>query len=84
MRLCIVAVRDLQVKAFSRPIFVPSTGVAVRSFRDEVNRVHESNDMNRHPEDFVLFQLGFFDEDTGRFENLDHPDQLALGSAMKE
>ena len=57
------AVKDRALDAFMQPFFVDSIGVAVRSFSDEVNRAESP--MNSHPEDYDLYHVGFFDEDTG-------------------
>lgn len=61
----VCAVRDAAAKAFNRPFTAPSTGVAIRSFASEVNRVDAANLMNTHPSDFELYEVGTFDEDTG-------------------
>lgn len=61
--LIVCAVRDSAVNAFSRPFFVPAVGAAVRAFGDEVSRV--DSDMHKHPEDFELYELGTFDEESG-------------------
>lgn len=82
MQLIVVAVRDSAVDAFMRPFFVPSTGMAIRSFRDEVNRA--DSEMAKHPQDYELFQLGMFDEDTGRFSNAEAPRSLIRGADCKE
>lgn len=63
--LKIVSVRDSAMNAFGRPIFVPSLGVAIRSFTDEVNRKDDNNQMNVHPDDFELFEIGEFEEADG-------------------
>lgn len=76
MRTVIVSVRDSAVAAFGRPAFVPSSAAAVRSFKDEVNRKDANNEMNKHPSDFILFELGFFDEQSGKFDM--HPEPLQL------
>lgn len=68
MKSVVVSVLDTAMKAFGRPVFVPTIGVAVRSFTDEVNRKAEDNQMYRHPEDFQLWILAEFDEDQGVFE----------------
>jgi len=60
--LVMCAVRDSAVNAFARPFCVPSTAVAIRGFRDEVNR--KGSEMNNHPADYELFEVGMFDEDT--------------------
>lgn len=67
-KLVVVAVHDSAVQAFNRPFYVPSVGVAMRSFSDEVNRKAEGNTMNEHPSDFTLHMLGVFDEDSGIFD----------------
>lgn len=73
MNLVIVSVMDTAVGAYGRPIFVQSTAVAVRSFSDEVNRVDANNEMNKHPEDFYLYEIGSFDDSTGDLKPLDNP-----------
>lgn len=66
-KLQILAVYDVAVGAFMRPMFVPSKGVAVRSFQDEVG--NKESPMNKHPEDYSLMFLGVYDEETGSFED---------------
>lgn len=70
MKLVMLAVLDSACESFARPMFVPAIGVAVRSFTDEVNRKGEDNMLNAHPEHFSLFELGLYDDVTGRFELL--------------
>ena len=59
------AVKDSAVQAFNRPFFVPTTAVATRSFTDEVNRNATDNQMFAHPDDFELWEVGRFDDETG-------------------
>lgn len=77
----VCAVRDSAAELYGQPIFVPSRGVALRSFADEVNRVAADNPLNQHPEDFVLYELGVFDESSGFF-NCHEPQQLARGKDL--
>lgn len=65
---CFVSVFDSAVQAYAPPVLVPSTGIAVRSFTDEVNRNDANNALFRHPDDFELRLLALFDENTGIFE----------------
>jgi hypothetical protein len=83
MKMVICSIRDSAADAYGRPFFLPSVGVAIRSFTDEVNRSSEDNQIYQHPEDFDLFELGEFDDTTGRFVLLDTPKQLALGRMVK-
>ena len=83
MKMVICSIRDSAADAYGRPFFLPSVGVAIRSFTDEVNRPSEDNQIYQHPEDFDLFELGEFDDTSGRSTLLDVPKQLALGRMVK-
>lgn len=72
MKRLMIAVRDSAAAAFNTPFCAPSTGLAIRSFRDEVNRKADGNLMNTHPEDFELYQVGEYDEDTGTVIPCEH------------
>lgn len=62
--LVVVAIRDRALDAFMQPWFVPSEGLAIRAFQDEVN--NKDAPMNKHPEDYELFRIGTFDDRTGQ------------------
>lgn len=68
MRLEIFAVFDSAAGCFNRPFFLPSKGVAIRSFTDEVNRDAPDNSLFHHASDFTLHSFGVFDDNTGSFE----------------
>lgn len=72
----VVAVRDRAMDAFMQPFFVPSIGMALRSFGDEVNR--SESPMYSHPEDYDLYQIGSYDDATGALSPIP-PHQLAIG-----
>lgn len=61
----IVALKDTAARVFGTPFFVQATAQAVRSLRDEVNSKESTSDVNRHPDDFELYMVGEFDEDSG-------------------
>lgn len=61
----IVALRDSAARVYGLPFVVQATAHAVRSLRDEVNSKEATSDVARHPEDFELYELATFDEDTG-------------------
>ena len=79
----ICTVKDRAADAFGRPMFVPSTGVAIRSFSDEINRNNADNQLYNHPDDFDLYELGQFDDNTGLFALHDQPKLLSLGKQVK-
>lgn len=81
MRYKILAVRDRAIDSYGQPFFTASVGGAIRSFADEINRRAENNQLNKHPEDFDLFLLGEFDDQTGEFDGT-RPAQVAVGKDL--
>lgn len=75
----VYSVRDSKAESYGTPIFLPTDGLALRAFEDQVQR--EGSPLYDHPEDFCLFLLGTFDEHTGRLEPLEQP--KSLGQAVE-
>ena len=67
MHLFVVCVKDRAAEVFNRPFFVPHRNVAIRDFTDEVNRAAADNQLNKHPDDFDLYLLGEFNDNSGEF-----------------
>jgi hypothetical protein len=67
MHLFVVCVKDRAAEVFNRPFFVPHRNVAIRDFTDEVNRSAADNQLNKHPDDFDLYLLGEFNDNSGEF-----------------
>ena len=84
MRLNVCSVRDAKLGTFAQPFFMMNDAAAVRAFGD---LVRDSRTMvAQHPNDFVLFCLGSFD-DAGQL----NPEELgprhvidALSMVVKE
>lgn len=87
MKLNIFSVKDRAAGAFGRPFFLPTTGLAIRGFTDEVNRrTHENgvqNDMHVHADDFELYELGEFDDEHGVISLHERPKLLLLAKQAK-
>lgn len=83
MILYVISVKDRAADAYGRPAYVPSLGVGIRSFTDEVNRGDRENQMYNHPDDFDLYDLGTFDDSTGLFSLHDIPKVICLGKQVK-
>ena len=74
-RLFAMAVKDRALDAFTAPFFVQAVGQGERMLKDEAMR--EDSQLGKHPEDFDLYLLGTWFDDSGRFESFDVP-QLVL------
>lgn len=78
MKLVIVAIRDKQMNGYAAPMAVPTIGIAMRAFMQQCNDANTQ--LNKNPEDFELFHLADYDDETGKFNNLPTPKQLAIAS----
>ena len=79
----IVAIKDRAADAFMRPWFIPTSGIAIRSFIDEVNREAADNNLFNHPDDFDLYEIGTFDDSTGRITSYEDMQVLMMGKQAK-
>lgn len=83
MILKIFSVFDSKAAFFGNPFVDQREASAIRAFRDAVNKPDENNGFFRHPEDYSLFLLGVFDNETGEIE-CGKPLNLITASAIKE
>lgn len=74
-----VAVRDVKADGFATPFFVPTLGMAERSFADEVAR--DGSPMNVHPEDYSLYHVGMFNDSNGQLVSTPTPTLLVTAIA---
>lgn len=70
-QLLVCSMFDVKVGTFMSPFLAPALGAASRSFQDLLGDAQQP--FGRHPEDFRLFQLATFDDETGTFANLPSP-----------
>lgn len=79
MLVKIFSVFDTKGGAFLQPFYAMSKGHAIRSFTDSTNT--EGHTFNKYPEDFILFELGDFDDSNAKFHIL--PEPLSIGLALE-
>nr|QJB20537.1 MAG: nonstructural protein [Microvirus sp.] len=79
MKLKVFSIRDAKVEAFMQPFFSQTTGSGIRLFTDSIEG--PQNGFSKHPEDYALFELGEFDQETGLLSP--HPQPKSLGGAME-
>lgn len=73
---------DSGVGAFMKPFWSDHKANAMRSFTQVVNdKSNPDNMIANHPDQFVLFELGAFDQPTGVFSS--HASPLSLGNGIE-
>lgn len=82
MKSQIFAVLDTKVGTFAQPFFAHNSAVAQRMFLDAAT--DPSSMLGKHPQDFFLYRLGSFDEESGGLEALVKPENLGSAVTSKE
>lgn len=83
MKLHIVVTRDIKANVYSQPQFVPNIGGFLRAFADECQGDTNTSIVAKHPEDFEVYDLGWYGDGDAHFELLDKPKQIAVGANFK-
>ena len=78
MKLNVYSIHDKAANAFTQPFFMHNDGLAIRAFQDNVNAAEENN-ISKHPEQFSLWKLAEFDDNSGVITPLSSPDHISGG-----
>lgn len=73
---------DSKLGVWMNPMFFMHAGQAERMWSELCN--DGSTLPGKHPSDFTLFQVGEFDEETGRVSPVHPPVQLCTGLSVKK
>ena len=82
MKLNIYSIYDDTAKAYMQPFFLHNHALAVRAFTDQVNS-ENNNPLSIHPEQFTLYHVGEFNDQTGNLELREHQ-SLGKGISYKK
>lgn len=66
MNIRIYTIRDAKAEIYLPPFTFRTDGEAIRAFDDSVQKPGTS--LHDHPEDFFLYKVGSFNQDTGLIE----------------
>ena len=78
----VVVLFDNVAQAYKDPFYPPTTGVALREFQDAVNDPNNGQ-LYKHPQDFDLYVIGSWDEQSGKMTVNEVPEKLANCSSLK-
>lgn len=71
----VYSILDLKAGAFCTPFFLTNDNLARRAFGDAV--LDSSTGVNKHPEDYNLYRIGEFDDNSGELIKIKCPEFLA-------
>lgn len=78
------AIHDQKSKAFHTPFFKHTHGEAERDFKTAVNDTSSSSMLSKYPEDFDLYHVGEYDDQTGLFTALPTPAVVTKAVTLKQ
>lgn len=81
MQLRIYSIRDAKAEIYNAPFFQKTHGEAERSFKTVAN--DPKSTVCQHPEDFDLWYLGTYDDQSGIIESLATPQHISKAVDMK-
>jgi len=76
------AIRDSKACAFLQPFFSSANGSALRALSDAVS--DGKSPLALHPEDYILYEVGSFDDNTGEIVGVTPIKLLACASDFRE
>ncbi len=65
----VFSVRDLVADRYGQPIFLGNTEEALRAFKGGCE--NPESDFHKHPTDYVMVHIGFWDEQVGDLEGVE-------------
>jgi len=69
MVLKVFAIRDVKAECYGVPFFLANSGLALRTFSDIA--VDNKSRICAHPADYSLFEIGLYDDDSGKLKSID-------------
>lgn len=81
MQLKIFTIRDSKAEAFLTPFFQKSHGEAERNFK-EITK-DEKSMISKYPDDYDLYYVGTYDDQTGFIESLPTPQHVVKAVSIK-
>ena len=85
MNRLIIAIRDDKTESFGQPQFVKTKGEAIRMVQQAVNGQPDANNaLQNYPEDFTIYAIGEYDDDTGAIKGFDTLDLVAHVKDLKQ
>lgn len=84
MNLKIFSIYDSKIAAYGTPFFARSTGEALRQFTDIANSTDQRSLISSHPEDYTLFEMGGWSDETAAFDDYATPVSIAKAHELKK
>jgi len=81
MQLKVFTIRDSKAEVFNPPFCKHTHGEAERDFTSVAN--DEKSMVSKYPEDYDLYHIGTYDDQTGKIESLPTPEHMLKAVQVK-
>jgi len=81
MKTKVYTIFDSKTAAYLQPFYLRSNGEAIRAFTEAVN--DPKSTFYKYPEDFILFEIGTWDDNDCCISMLKAPVSLSTGLSLK-
>lgn len=75
----IYSIYDKTAKTYNRPMEIINKGKAMQVFQAMVNEKEKQSDLSRWPDQFSLYHIADFDNETGKLDAFTEPQHIANG-----
>lgn len=82
MILRMYSIRDTKAEVFGAPFYKNTHGEAERDFQRLIR--DEKSTVNQYPEDFDLYYLGDYDDQSGKVRPADSPQHIVKAVQLKQ
>lgn len=79
MKIMIYSVYDSKTGVFGQPNFLINRGAALRAWQEAAN--DPQSNICKYPSDFTMFEIGYWEDETGTITMLDA--KISLGTALE-
>lgn len=79
MKYKVFTVHDSKAEAYLKPFLMRTKGEAIRAMQELAN--DQKHDFAKYSEDYTLFEIGTYDDETGTYEML--KSKLSLGNGIE-
>lgn len=74
----VYSIYDNKALTWSQPFYATNKATALRTFSDAVNK--GESQISEHPTDYVLYEIGSFDDQNGKIQGYDTVENLGMAS----
>jgi len=78
------SLHDMKARQWLPPALIDSEANAIRTLSDVINKSNPESNLAKYPEDFTLYCIGIWDQQTGLITAYKQPESIVILSTLKK